>query len=224
MLDRQQTIANVVLEPSECAPVFQRHRIDFCCRGNLSIEVAAKERQLDVDALVGELTQALSERRGARSGAPRELPTSRLVEHIVSKHHEYLRKALPFVRTLAAKVSRVHGDHNPKLRELDAAVADLSAALLAHLDDEEQSLFPALAAKETDLAVLAEHFAAMQKEHLEVASLLERIRAASEQFTLPDWACNSYRTLFSELEQLEGDVFTHVHLENHVLKPRFATA
>jgi regulator of cell morphogenesis and NO signaling len=224
MLDRQQTIANVVLEHSECAPVFQRHRIDFCCRGNLSIEVAAKERQLDVDALVGELTQAISERRGARSDDPRELPTSRLVEHIVSKHHEYLRKALPFVRTLAAKVSRVHGDHNPKLRELDAAVADLSAALLAHLDDEEQSLFPALAAKETDLAVLAEHFAAMQKEHLEVASLLERIRAASEQFTLPDWACNSYRTLFSELEQLEGDVFTHVHLENHVLKPRFATA
>ena len=56
-----------------------------------------------------------------------------------------------------------------------------------------------------------------------VAQLLERIRAASDDFTLPDWACNSYRTLFSELEQLEGDVFTHVHLENHVLRPRFAT-
>lgn len=28
----------------------------------------------------------------------------------------------------------------------------------------------------------------------------------------------------SELEQLESDVFTHVHLENHVLQPRFAAA
>ena len=29
-------------------------------------------------------------------------------------------------------------------------------------------------------------------------------------------------TLFAELEVLEGDVLTHVHLENHVLMPRFA--
>jgi len=52
--------------------------------------------------------------------------------------------------------------------------------------------------------------------------LLERVRAAGDDFTLPPWACNSYRALFSELAQLEGDVFTHVHLENHVLRPRFS--
>jgi regulator of cell morphogenesis and NO signaling len=55
-----------------------------------------------------------------------------------------------------------------------------------------------------------------------VAALLERVRSASDDFALPSWACNSYRTLFSELEQLERDLHTHVHLENHVLKPRFA--
>jgi len=48
------------------------------------------------------------------------------------------------------------------------------------------------------------------------------IRVASDDFALPDWACNSYRTLFSELQQMESDVFTHVHLENHVLQPRFS--
>ena len=32
------------------------------------------------------------------------------------------------------------------------------------------------------------------------------------------------RTLFAELEQLERDILTHVHLENHVLMPRFAKA
>ena len=41
----------------------------------------------------------------------------------------------------------------------------------------------------------------MQVEHLAVAKLLERIRAASDEFTLPEWACNSYNTLFSELKQ-----------------------
>jgi regulator of cell morphogenesis and NO signaling len=38
----------------------------------------------------------------------------------------------------------------------------------------------------------------------------------------PEWACTSYRTLLSELAALEGDVLRHVHLENHVLMPRFA--
>lgn len=224
MLDRQQTVANVVLDHSECAQIFQRHRIDFCCRGHLSIEEAAKEKDVDVDALVRELFRAIAERRGDGNDDLRGLPTSKLVEHIVSKHHRYLRRTLPLVCVLALKVSRVHGDHNPKLREVDAAVAELNAALLLHLEDEEASLFPALAASEIERAVLAEQFASMQNEHLEVAKLLARVRAASEEFALPDWACNSYRTLFSELEQLEGDVFTHVHLENHVLKPRFVAA
>jgi regulator of cell morphogenesis and NO signaling len=76
--------------------------------------------------------------------------------------------------------------------------------------------------KEPDLTAIARQLQSMQDEHLVVAKLLERIRAASDEFTLPEWACNSYNTLFSELKQIESDVFTHVHLENHVLKPRFA--
>ena len=40
----------------------------------------------------------------------------------------------------------------------------------------------------------------------------------------PEWGCSSYRVLMSELEALEGDVLRHVHLENHVLMPRFVTA
>lgn len=222
MLDRQQTVANVVLDHSECAQVFKRHHIDFCCRGEMTIEAAARAREVDVDALVAELSRAIAERRGDSPIDPRELSTPRLVAHIVAKHHEYLRRTLPFVRALAVKVSRVHGDHNTRLRELEVAVDELVETLVPHLDDEEATLFPALTAPERDAAAIAKQLAGMHEEHLAVAGLLERIRAATEEFSLPPWACNSYRTLFSELAQLEGDVFAHVHLENHVLKPRFA--
>lgn len=224
MPDRSQAVATVVLDHSECAAVFQRSRIDFCCRGDMSIEAAAKERGLDVEALLADLNRAIAERKGDRSAEPRDLATPRLVAHIVSKHHEYLRNALPFVKALAAKVGRVHGDHNPKLRHLDKAVGELTDSLLPHLDEEEQDLFPLLTAREPDRAEATKLLDAMVSEHLTVAKQLEQIRAASEDFRLPDWACNSYRTLFSELRQLESDVFTHVHLENHVLKPRFAIA
>lgn len=221
MLDRTQPVAAVVLDHSECAEVFQRNRIDFCCRGNLSVEAAARERGIDVDGLVADLSRAIAERRGEPQADPREMSTPGLVAHIVSKHHAYLRRALPFVRALAQKVGRVHGDHNPKLRDLDQAVGDLAEALIPHLDEEEEVLFPMLTAKGSDHAERTRQLDAMLVEHLAVAKILERIRAASDDFSLPDWACNSYRALFAELRQLETDTFTHVHLENHVLKPRF---
>lgn len=222
MLDPQQTVADVVLDHSECASVFQRHHIDFCCRGDLSIEAACERAGIDTSVLLGELSSAIAERT-RNNGDPRALSTAALIHHIVAKHHGYLRATLPFVQALATKVSRVHGGHNPRLQELEGLVHELNEVLRAHLDEEEDVLFPAMLAEPmADAAPVARGLDAMQDEHLAVGSLLRRIRTATEEFALPDWACNSYRALFSELEQLEGDVFKHVHLENHVLMPRFA--
>lgn len=217
-----QSVASIVLDHSECAVVFQRHRIDFCCRGGDSVEAAAQRRGLNLDELMNELRAAVQERGSPTEVGPRALATPLLVEHIVSRHHDYLRSALPFLRPLAAKVARVHGDHNPRLLALDEAVAELTATLLPHLDQEERELFPALLSPESDPSLRARLLESMTAEHHAVAELLERIREATLDFSLPDWACNSYRTLFAELETLERDVFTHVHLENHVLAPRFS--
>ncbi|HNN91708.1 MAG TPA: hemerythrin domain-containing protein [Pseudomonadota bacterium] len=77
--------------------------------------------------------------------------------------------------------------------------------------------------KERDDSAVQRQLQDMQEEHLGVAKLLDAIRTESQDFSLPEWACNSYRTLFSELGQVERDIFTHVHLENHVLVPRFGS-
>lgn len=224
MLDPKLTVAAIVLEHSECASIFQHHRIDFCCRGDMSVDAACTERGLETAAILAELSAAIAARRGDAALDPRTLSTSALVDHIISSHHEYLRRALPFVQTLAAKVARVHGAHNAKLRELDSVVTELTEALEPHLDDEEQTLFPMLLSPAPDRAAAARELASMHEEHLAVGKLLEAMRTAADDFALPDWACNSYRALFAELAQLEGDVLRHVHLENHVLMPRFAPA
>jgi len=41
---------------------------------------------------------------------------------------------------------------------------------------------------------------------------------------LPEDACNSYRTLYQELQALEAEQLTQLRLEQHVLMPRFAEA
>lgn len=222
MVSAQDKIADIVTSHSECASVFQRHKIDFCCNGAVSLEEASKKRGIDTQALISELQEAISQRKGGPAGDPRELSTAALIGTIISTHHEYMRKVFPFLVPLAAKVGKVHGDHDPKLQDLARVVQELSDAMIPHLDKEEQTLFPALMTGNPDPRVVKDELDAMVKEHLEVAALLELIHKATEDYTLPDWACNSYRTLFAELESMESDILRHVHLENHVLMPRFA--
>jgi regulator of cell morphogenesis and NO signaling len=223
-LNPGQTVASVVLDYSECAPVFQKYRIDYCCKGEVSIEEASAQRGLETEELIAELSQAIASRLGSREDDPRALPTSALIAHIISKHHVYLRETLPFVEKLAQKVALVHGPHNARLVELQEVVATLFASLIAHIDEEEQVLFPALMSKTPDPQLLAGEFDAMKKEHLAVGALLEKMRDATEDYLIPKWACTSYRTLFSELEAIERDTLTHVHLETHALMPRFEAA
>jgi regulator of cell morphogenesis and NO signaling len=100
-------------------------------------------------------------------------------------------------------------------------VRELSDKLLPHLDDEERDLFPHMLAEPLDAPLVRRELASMREEHLVVGELLERLRGATDDYRRPEWACNSYGTLFTELEQLETDVLVHVHLENHELLPRF---
>lgn len=221
MIDPRQTVAGVVLEHSECAAVFQRHRIDYCCRGNLSVAAACEKHAIDPQVLLEELAVAIAERDPQDAVDVRTLSTPALVAHIVERHHVYLRKALPFVNGLAEKVARVHGDRQPRLREIAGIVRELSERLLPHLDDEEHGLFPHLLADERDADLLRRELASMRDEHLLVGGLLERLHTTADGYVPPEWACNSYRTLLQELGRLESDVLVHVHLENHELSPRF---
>lgn len=222
-LDTTKSVASIVLDHSETAPVFQRNRIDFCCKGQLSIADACSERGLDPKWLLGELERAITERNGEPAQDPREMSVQALVAHIIVRHHEYLRKAMPFVVGLMTKVARVHGEHQPSLRDLEKNVLALVSALEPHLLQEEQVLFPALMARDVDSAVVRKELASMHTEHLEVGALLEKIRTLSNEFVPEPWACGSYRALYAELAALESDIHHHVHLENHVLMPRYVS-
>lgn len=220
MIDTNRPIAELVLDHPACARVLSAHRIDFCCSGRRSLSEAAMDRGLKLEQLLAELETALRE---SNEYAPdfRSLTTGQLVAHIVDKHHTYLRETLPFLEGLAVKVQRVHGATNPKLRDLERCVHELSCTLSRHVDDEERDLFPTLLNDPERPHDIEQLLSEMTAEHAQVASLLARVREASDEFRTPSHACMSYRTLFAELERLEADTFRHVHLENHVLKARF---
>ena len=51
MLDTSRTVASIVLDHSETGPVFQRNRIDFCCKGHFTLRDACADRGVDTGVL-----------------------------------------------------------------------------------------------------------------------------------------------------------------------------
>ena len=81
---------------------------------------------------------------------------------------------------LSAKVAAVHGDHDPRLREIHAGFVELCETL--EEDGEGSGGRP------------------------EVEAAFRKIRELSDGYAPPEWACTSYRRLLSELRRLEDDV------------------
>lgn len=218
---RASSVANIVTEHPECARVFTEYDIDFCCHGDVPLDAACAAKNLDLEEILARL------RAAAAASPPNDSPASalstpELVAHLVARHHAYLRKALPAIEPLVARVARVHGTHNPKLAALLEEVSELRAELEPHLDDEESEIFPLLMSRDSDADQIARKLAEVREEHERVGRSLARIRQLCDDFSVPEWACGSYRMMVSELAALEEDTLRHVHLENHVLMPRFA--
>jgi regulator of cell morphogenesis and NO signaling len=219
MLDPQATIASIVLDNSECAAVLDRFRIDYCCQGKQTLAQSCEARRVPLAEVTHELELAIA-RRAPVEIDPRTLGTLDLITRVIARHHQYLHRTLPFLRSLAAKVARVHGDREPQLLAVSILVDKLAEILLDHLEEEETSLFPDLLAEPVPPRVGAA-LARMEEEHEEVGTRLKELRDVAGGYAAPSWACNSYRTLMEELATLEADTLRHVHLENHVLLPRF---
>jgi len=220
-LDHSATVARIVTEHAVAARVFQKHGIDYCCHGNVSVPQACLNGRLDPEALFAELEAALAAGDARPEEDPRALSTAALIARIIDRHHGYLRRALPYIAPIMAKVAKVHGPRDANLQHLHDTFRDLAASLGPHLDEEEEVLFPALMARQPDARVVEREVERMHADHLAVRDLLARIRTLTDGFTTPEWGCNTYHVLMAELDALEADILRHVHLETHVLAPRF---
>lgn len=217
-------VAQIVVDHPSCAKLLTEHKIDFCCHGEATLSDACAARGIDVEEFLARLRAAASEAAEEEALDVTRTSTAELVAHIVSRHHTYLRRTLPMLETLVARVAGVHGGHNPKLPELLDEFRELRGALEPHLDDEESVLFPLLMSRSPDPSELKSGLTGMREEHESVGRTLERMRALADDFSVPEWGCGSYRMMMSELAALEEDTLRHVHLENHVLMPRFDVA
>jgi regulator of cell morphogenesis and NO signaling len=217
------TVAEIASTLPSSVRVFQRHGIDFCCGGKRPIGAACREQGVSF----AELARAIE--ASATESAPdqrdwRRDPLHALVDHIIRTYHDPLREELPRLEAMAAKVSRVHGSKAEHLTRVDAIVSELSADLRSHMRKEESVLFLAIKALEGGHVAppipISAPITVMEHEHDQAGHLLAELRAITEGYAPPSWACHTFRALYHGLSELESVMHVHVHLENNVLFPR----
>jgi len=228
-----KTVGEIAAENPSSVRVFERYGIDYCCGGKVSLDEACRSRGIGSAELQAELEQASA----AKTGRERDFaaaPLSLLIDHILGTHHVYLKSELPRLELLLGKVLAAHrATHADSLVALKRTYDGLHAELDAHMAKEEMVLFPLIkgmeAAQQAGRRAPAAHCGSvnnpirvMVHEHDNAGHALESMRQATGNFALPADACNTYRALFSGLQELEADLHQHIHLENNILFPRAA--
>lgn len=230
LLMEKKTVAELVSDNYRTAEVFKKHGIDFCCGGKKTIGQVCLEKHIDETSLEHELiavqTQPVDLQHDFKNWSP-----AFLVDYILQVHHRYVSNNLSLITELAEKVARVHGQHNPETKEIFALWQEVAEDLSVHMKKEELVLFPYIKNLEKferhELKQFPRsHFDSvkspvrmMEQEHDEAGGLLHRIQTLSNDFTPPEYACNTYKVLYAKLQEFQNDLHQHVHLENNILFP-----
>ncbi|MEQ1571282.1 MAG: iron-sulfur cluster repair di-iron protein [Myxococcota bacterium] len=196
--------------------VLHRHGIDFCCGGGRSLEEACAARGVDPAAVLAEVAAA---ERTTGAGIRWDLqPVEALIAHLLERYHAPLREDLELVVRLAQKVRRVHEQKDPRLVEVESLILALRDDLLAHLEKEEEVLFPWI--RRPGAPPPEGPIEVMRSEHDEVADLLRRLERATDAYVVPEGACRSWTALLETTARVDRELREHVALENNVLFPR----
>ena len=216
-IDPSQAIGQIAVQLPGATAVFRRLKLDFCCGGHVSLDQAASDKGLDLQAVVHELSALQRPSELPDLGTPTEL-----VEHIIARYHEVHRAQLPELIRMARRVESVHRDNPNTPHGLADALEAMEQELLSHMHKEEAVLFPMLRAGGNSF--VSQPIAMMRHEHNDHGEALEHLASLTNDITPPMGACNTWRALYTGLAQLREDLINHIHLENNILFPQFEQA
>jgi regulator of cell morphogenesis and NO signaling len=228
-LNATETIGQIAAKDLRKAEVFKKYGIDFCCGGKKSLKDVCEEKGLnlkEVENALEEVKESSAQVENYDKWSP-----DFLADYIYNKHHLFYYEEEPMIRDLMVKVVDHHGDNFPALQEVAVLYSNLIEELNSHFAKEEKILFPFIkalvAAKKT--GNIEEAFGKfslgapvqmMESEHEAAGEILEEISAATNNYTPPAGACNSFQYLYKKLKALQDDLHQHIHLENNILFPK----
>nr|WP_315140218.1 iron-sulfur cluster repair di-iron protein [uncultured Flavobacterium sp.] len=226
------TIGEYVAKDFRTAAVFSKYGIDFCCKGNRTIDEACEKKDVDTNTIMDEINTVLATKND-NSIDFKSWPLDLLADYIEKTHHRYVEEKTNVILPFLAKLCKVHGASHPELFEINQLFIGCADELAQHMKKEELILFPFIKrmvkATLTDELIEQPHFgtvanpiAMMMNEHDAEGERFRKIALLTNDYTPPADACNTYRVTFAMLAEFEEDLHKHIHLENNILFPAAA--
>ena len=226
----QPTIGEFVAKDFRSAAVFSKYGIDFCCKGNRTIEEASEKKNLDFVEIEKEINQLLETKSDGAIDF-RSWPADLLIDYIEKTHHRFVIEKSAVLLPFLDKLCKVHGQAHPELFEINELFQGCATELAQHMEKEEGILFPFIKQMENALrtgqAIEQPHFgtvenpiAMMKHEHENEGDRFMKIAEITNNYTPPSDACNTYKVTFAMLQEFEQDLHKHIHLENNILFPK----
>ena len=220
-------IGQIVASNYNTARVFTAHNMDFCCGGGITLSKACQKQGIDLKQVIEELESVL--KTGESPSLNLEYP-DQLIDNIINVHHRYIETTIPTLFMYLEKICHAHGEQHPELWQVKNLFEEGAGALTAHLKKEELILFPFIkamvASKKDDFKLSAPHFGdienplqLMEHEHSIEGDRFKKISELTNNYKIPEDACQTYMVAFSMLKEFEEDLHKHIHLENNVLFP-----
>ena len=225
----KKQIGEFVADDFRTAAVFAKHKIDFCCNGNRSIQEACEKKGIDSNLVIEELETVVNSSSN-QSIDYKSWPLDLLVEYIEKKHHRYVEEKIPVLRQFLDKLCRVHGERHPELFKINELFTASAGELTAHMKKEELILFPFIkkmvkanldhgAVESPQFKTVENPIAMMMEEHDNEGERFRQIAELTDDYNPPSDACNTYKVTFAMLDEFEKDLHLHIHLENNILFP-----
>jgi regulator of cell morphogenesis and NO signaling len=221
-----KTVGQYVLEQPALSKVFEKYGIDFCCGGKRPLDEVCREKGIDVSEIIRALNEAVTVAETEKVNW-KEASISEMVGHIYNVHHVYLYNEMPRLSRMVQKVARVHGENDSRLVQLEHVYEQLVSELTIHMMKEENVLFPycrdlenARVQPRFHCGDIGNPIRVMEMEHEQAGTLLENMRALTDNYTPSEWACNTYRAMLDGLKEMESDIHQHIHEENNILFPK----
>ena len=224
------TIGEYVAKDFRTAAIFSKYGIDFCCKGNRTIEEACEKKFINANEIQEEINTVLATKND-NSIDFQSWPLDLLADYIEKTHHRYVEEKTQILLHFLDKLCRVHGSAHPELFAINELFVGCAGELAQHMKKEELILFPFIKkmVKATlhDELIEQPHFgtvenpiAMMMHEHDAEGERFRKIAGLTNDYTPPADACNTYKVTFAMLQEFEQDLHKHIHLENNILFPK----
>ena len=138
---KEKTIGEMVADDYRTAGVFQSFGIDFCCKGNQTIDEVCESKNISKSLLHNDL-EKIKVSEDNQVSDYKSWPLDLLADYIEKKHHRYVENKTPILKQYLDKICTVHGKNHPELFQINDLFNQSAGELAAHMKKEELILFP----------------------------------------------------------------------------------